>query len=126
MPWYEEVKINARQMEQNQIFLSDKKPSLPLRTDDIMVFVEGRLLGHEIQWSKQGPREINCLPIKPGQQWHVRWWHDKPQVSEAMNYTIPGEHMDKSAIEDPNIQRILNSEKPDGGYRAPQQGRRSP
>lgn len=97
MPFYEEFKINARDIAVGEINLSNKMPPIPKRAADISVYIEGRLLSHEIQWKMTGPRELACLPIQPNQQWHVKIWVDKPY--EGVSHDVP-DHMTNEVVKD--------------------------
>lgn len=125
MPFYEECGVNQTPEAMGEINVTSFV--IPDNPGDVFVYVEGRLLAHKLQWLKTGAKQIACLPIKPGDQWHIKVWqetaqaaapqkHQARQIFRAQpNYEI-SDDFDAGALSDPSIQEIFNKAKPPGGY----------
>jgi hypothetical protein len=129
MPFFEECGVNTTNEFLHQINVASF--SIPDNPGNVFLYVEGRMLAHKLQWEKTGPNQITCLPIKPGDQWHLKVFQDQqapgPQAVQVNKHQarqifreqpLPDVTADfgASALSDPEVQKIFKENRPPGGY----------
>lgn len=71
--WYQDYKHDIQGMT-NVLNLSTDKPALPENLDDIMVFIDGRLLLPEVQFERKSDHAVKVAQLHKNQDWLVRWF----------------------------------------------------